>query len=555
VPPPRVYPQDVSWSDPFDVMPLWHVLDRSVVRFGTRPCLDFLGKRYSYADVGRLVDRAAAGLQAMGVRKGDRLGLFLPNCPYTVIMMFAALKAGAIVVNYNPLYVDPEIKHQIDDSGTKYMVTLDLVATYPKVAAMLGRTSLEKIVVCPMRSILPFPLSLAYPFARRRETARWTEDKNHVAFRRLLSHGAKPLFIECEPQRDVALLQYTGGTTGVPKGAMLSHANIVVNCQQCRRWDPKRRPGQERVLAVLPFFHVFGMTVIEMLSLFDGDEIILVPRFELEQLLDIIQRKRPTSFPGVPTLYSAISNFKDIGKYDLSSIRTCISGGAPLPVEVKSAFERLTGCALVEGYGLTEASPVVTNNPLYGVNKPGSIGLAMPGTTVEIVALDDPRKVLPQGERGEVLVTGPQVMLGYWNRPDDTAKVMVDGKLRTGDVGYIDEDGYVFLVDRIKDIIIAGGFKIYPRNVEEAIYQHPDVAECIVAGVPDSYRGQTVKAFVVLREESAVTEAELLAFLEDRLSKIEMPRQIEFRASLPKTPIGKLSKKMLLEEEAAKRPA
>jgi long-chain acyl-CoA synthetase len=552
---PRAYPPDISWSDPFEITPVWALLDRSVARFGPRPCLDFLNRKYTYAEIGRLVDLAAAGLQALGLRKGDRVGLFLPNCPYAVIMMFAVLKAGGIAVNFNPLYVEHEVEYQTRDSGTRFMVTLDLAAIYPRAAAMLGRTRLEKIIVCPMRSILPFPLNLAYPLARRRDTAKWAEDERHVPFRRLLEHGDRPAPVACDPARDIALLQYTGGTTGVPKGAMLSHANIVANCQQCLRWDPRRRAGQERVLAVLPFFHVFGMTVTEMVSLLDGDEIILLPRFELAQLLQTIQRKRPTCFPGVPTLYSAIANFKDIGRYDLSSIRTCISGGAPLPVEVKAAFERLTGCTLVEGYGLSEASPVVTTNPLYGVNKPGSIGLPLPGTTIEILALDDPEQVLPRGEKGEVAISGPQIMLGYWNRPDETEKVLSHGRLRTGDVGYVDEDGYVFLVDRIKDIIIAGGYNIYPRNIEEVIYRHPDVAECIVIGVPDPYRGQTVKAFVAPAAGRTLSAADMLAFLDGKLSQIEIPKQFEFRASLPKTQIGKLSKKMLLDEEAAKRPA
>jgi long-chain acyl-CoA synthetase len=306
------------------------------------------------------------------------------------------------------------------------------------------------------------------------------------------------------------------------------------------------------VLAVLPFFHVFALTVAEMLSILAGFEIILLPRFELKQVLATIHSKKPTMFPGVPTIYTAINAYPEIAKFDLSSIRYCLSGGAPLPLEVKAEFERLTGCALAEGYGLSETSPVVCANPITGVNKAGSIGLPMPGTVVEIRSLDDPAQLMPQGERGEVCVRGPQVMLGYWNRLEATAAVMQDGALRTGDVGYLDEDGYVFLVDRIKDVIIASGYKIYPRNVEEAIYAHHAVAECVVIGVPDPYRGQTVKAFVALRAEQSLDEAELLAFLEDKLSAMEMPKRIEFRANLPKTQIGKLSKKALQEEEAAK---
>jgi long-chain acyl-CoA synthetase len=550
---PSAYPANVSWSDPFEVTPVWTLLDRSVERFGSRPCLDFLDRKFSYAEIGKLVDRAARGLQDLGLEKGERVGLFLPNCPYAVIMLFAVLKAGGIIVNFNPLYSDHEVQHQIKDSGARFMVTLDITATYPKLAAMFGRTPLEKIIVCPMTGILPFPQNLIYSFVKRADIAKFPLDDRHVTFKALTSNARAPDAVPCDPAKDVALLQYTGGTTGAPKGATLSHQNIVVNCQQCLRWFPPARLGEERVLAVLPFFHVFALTVAEMLSILGGFEIILLPRFEMKQVLATIQRKKPTMFPGVPTIYTAINTYKDIARYDLSSIKYCLSGGAPLPLEVKAEFERLSGCQLSEGYGLSETSPVVSANPLSGVNKAGSIGLPMPGTIVEIMALDDPTKVLAQGEHGEVCVRGPQVMLGYWNQPDATQKILTDGRLRTGDVGYIDAEGYVFLIDRIKDLIIAGGYKIYPRNVEEAIYAHPDIAECVVIGIPDPYRGQTVKAFITRRSGGSVTEAALREFLKDKLSPIEMPKLIEFRAALPKTQIGKLSKKALQDEEAAKQ--
>ena len=546
------YPPGISWSEPFETLSVPALLDRSVQRYGARPCLDFLDRKFSYAEVGALVDRAARGLQDLGLKRGERVGLFLPNCPYAVIMLFAVLKAGGTAVNFNPLYADHEVRHQIDDSGARFMVTLDHVSTYPKLAAMFGRTCLEKIIVCPMAGILPFPQSWLYPLVKRADIAPFPLDERHATFKALTRNAAPPDPVPCDPVSDVALLQYTGGTTGVPKGATLSHQNITVNCQQCLRWFPTARLGEEKVLGVLPFFHVFALTVAEMLSILAGFEIILLPRFEMKQVLSAIAHKKPTMFPGVPTIYTAINTYPDIQHYDLSSIRYCLSGGAPLPVEVKAEFERLTGCALAEGYGLSETSPVVCANPITGVNKPGSIGLPVPGTVVEIRSLDDPKQLMPQGERGEVCVRGPQVMLGYWNRPEATEAVMVDGALRTGDVGYVDEDGYVFLVDRIKDVIIASGFKIYPRNVEEAIYAHHAVAECVVIGVPDPYRGQTVKAFVALRAGEALTEEELLAFLKPRLSAIEMPKRVEFRASLPKTQIGKLSKKALQEEEAAK---
>ncbi|HVJ56033.1 MAG TPA: long-chain fatty acid--CoA ligase [Aliidongia sp.] len=549
------YPANISWSDPFEIVPVPALLDRSVARYGARPCLDFLDRKFTYEEVGQLVDRAARGLQNLGLGKGDRVGLFLPNCPYAVIMLFAVLKAGGIVVNFNPLYAPREVRHQIEDSVVRFMVTLDLPALYCKLAPMLDGTALEKIILCPMQGVLPFPQSMLYPLLRRADIVKIPADGRHVTFEALTADRAAPAPVECDPVQDVALLQYTGGTTGVPKGAMLSHRNIVVNCQQCLRWFPEARLGREKVLAVLPFFHVFALTVAEMLSILGGFEIILLPRFELKQVLKTIERKRPTMFPGVPTIYTAINSSPGIGRRDLSSIKYCLSGGAPLPLEVKTEFERLTGCHLAEGYGLSETSPVATANPLDAAGKPGSIGLPVPGTEIEIASLERPDETLPPGERGEVCVRGPQVMLGYWRQPDATAAILTDGRLRTGDVGYIDEDGYVFLVDRIKDLIIAGGYNVYPRNVEEAIYAHPAIAECVVIGLPDPYRGQTVKAYVTLRAGMILDEAMLRTFLEERLSPMEMPKLIEFRDALPKTAIGKLSKKALLDEEAAKTAA
>jgi long-chain acyl-CoA synthetase len=334
---------------------------------------------------------------------------------------------------------------------------------------------------------------------------------------------------------------------------MLTHYNLVANTVQCHLWFHMVERGEERALAVIPFFHVFAMTSIMNFSIRTGSEIVMLPRFDPVQLLETIDRTRPTFFPSVPTLFTAIKNRPDVGNYDLRSIRRCISGGAPLPLEVKHDFETLTGCQIVEGYGLTETSPTVTCNPLATGGKDGSIGIPLPGTTVEIVSLDDGTTPVPLGERGELVVSGPQVMKGYWNRPDETAKVLQDGKLRTGDVGYMDGDGYTFIVDRIKDLIIAGGYNVYPRNVEEAIYQHSAVLECCVVGLPDDYRGQTVKAFVVLKPGETLTTEALCDFLADKLSKIEMPKLVEFRAALPKTAVGKISKKALLDEEAAKR--
>ena len=547
------YPPDVDWNAPISVKPMTALLEDAAARFAERPFLDFMGKRSTYAEVARMVDRAARGFQSIGVGKGVRVGLFLPNTPYYVICYFAILKAGGTVVNFNPLYAERELHHQITDSGVELMVTLDLKVLYGKMERMLAESGLKRLVICPMADILPFPKNWLFPIAKRSEVARIPADDRHLSFRRLVANDGNPKPVAIDPAEDVAVLQYTGGTTGVPKGAMLTHANLYANSEQCALWFVGAREGQERMLGVLPFFHVFAMTVVMNFSIRIGAEIVMLPRFELDQVMETIHTRKPTLFPAVPTIYTAINHHKHLEKYDLSSIRYCLSGGAPLPVEVKEAFERNTGCVLVEGYGLSESSPVATANPITGVNKAGSIGLPLPGTLIEIVSLEEPRRVLPIGEKGEVCIRGPQVMKGYWNKPSETALTLVDGRLHTGDVGFMDEDGYTHIVDRIKDMILCSGFNVYPRNVEEAIYLHPAVAECVVAGLPDEYRGQTVKAYIRVDDGKTLTRDELIDFLKDKLSPIEMPKAIEFRGELPKTMIGKLSRKALLDEEEERR--
>ncbi|WP_395459083.1 long-chain fatty acid--CoA ligase [Azospirillum melinis] len=559
------YPPTVDWAMPIPVRPLTELLEGAVARHGGKPCLNFLGKRTSYRELGRLVDRAARGFQAIGVGKGTRVGLFLPNTPYYVVAFFAILKAGGTVVNFNPLYAERELVHQIGDSDIDLMVTLDLKLLYDKMARMLAETGLKRLVICRMADILPFPKNWLFPIAKKAEIAAIPRDDRHIPFARLIANDGRPSPVAIDAREDVAVLQYTGGTTGVPKGAMLTHANLYANTIQCATWyaAKERKPGeggaedgQERMLGVLPLFHVFAMTAVMNFGLHLGAEIILLPRFELEQVMRTLQKERITLFPAVPTIYTAINHHKHLKDYDLSSIRFCMSGGAPLPLEVKEAFERTTGCTLVEGYGLSECSPVATVNPaVLHATKKGSIGLPLPGTIIEIVSLEEPRRVLPPGEKGEVCIRGPQVMKGYWRRPAETAQTLIDGRLHTGDVGIMDEDGYTTIVDRIKDMILCSGFNVYPRNVEEAIYLHPAVAECVVAGVPDEYRGQTVKAYVRLDDGQSLTAEALIAFLKDKLSPIEMPKVVEFRQELPKTMIGKLSRKALLDEEQGRRTA
>lgn len=559
MPPPwlKKYPPSVDYNAALTPMPVAQMLDGAVARFGPRRCMDFLDRHYSYAETGDLVNRAAKGLQQLGVVKGTKIGLFLPNTPYYIIMYFAILKIGGIVVNFNPLYAEREIEKQINDSDCHMMVTLDIEAVYHKLAIMLDRTCLERLIICRMTDILPFAKGLLFPIFRAKELAHIPHDAKHVPFQHLTDNDGKYAPVAIDPVRDIAVLQYTGGTTGTPKGAMLTHANITVNTQQCCLWFPGFRLGQEKMLGVLPFFHVFALTCVLNVGIRIGAEIIMLPRFELAQTIKVIDQKKPTLFPAVPTIYTAINRFKSLDRYDLSSIRYCISGGAGLPVEVKQEFERLTGCVLVEGYGLSETSPVATANPSEGENKAGSIGLPLPGTVIEIISLDDHVTPMPQGERGEVCIRGPQVMQGYWRNEAETAQIMQptpEGVLfHSGDAGHMDADGYTYITDRIKDMIACGGFKVYPRNVEEAMYQHDSIEECVVAGIPDQYRGQTVKAWIKLRDGQSLTKEELIAFLGDKISPIEMPKQIEFRDTpLPKTLIGKLSRKLLLEEEAGK---
>lgn len=550
------YPKSVAWTASLPCHPVHEMLEKSVAEFGAARAMDFLDRHYTYAELGNLVNRAAQGLQKIGVVKGTRVGLFLPNTPSYIIMYYAILKVGGVVVNFNPLYAEREVAKQIADSGCELMVALDLEMIYARLAKLVGTTTLKRLIICRMADILPLAKRLLFPIVKGKELAHVPHDERHIPFHQLIDNEGKPAPVAIDPQRDVAVLQYTGGTTGVPKGAMLTHANLVANTAQCLLWFSNSRRGKEKMLAVIPFFHVFAMTAAMNMGIMLGAEIIIVPRFELKQTIEIIDVKKPTLFPAVPTIYTAINAYRELGKYDLSSIQYCISGGAPLPVEVKRDFEKLTGCVLVEGYGLSETSPVATCNPVEGENRAGSIGLPLPGTVIEIVSMEDGKTALPPGERGEVCISGPQVMAGYWKNEGETANVLREGpygpRLHTGDVGVMDPDGYVRIVDRIKDMIACGGFKVYPRNVEEAIYLHPAVEECVVAGIPDAYRGQSVKAYLKLREGQSLTKDELTGFLKDKLSPIEMPRHVEFRDSLPKTLIGKLSRKALMEEEAAK---
>ena len=553
----KSYPADIDWHAPITPQDVPALMENAAVKYGTRPAIDFMDRIYSYGEVAELVNRAAKGLQAQGLNKGDRIGLMLPNCPAMVISYYAVLKAGGTVVNFNPLYAEEEIRDQIEDSECDVLITLDMPLIYDKAAKILGKTRLKKIVLVSMAEQLPFPKSLLYRLLRRRDIVALPADGRHMSFKDLCANDGRSEAIDINPEEDIAVLQYTGGTTGRPKGAMLTHANLTANVQQANYYFQETKFGEEVMMGVLPLFHVFAMTVVMNFSVHAGAKMILLPRFELETVLKAIHKKRPTFFPAVPTIYIAINNHPGVaaGKFDLTSMQYCLVGGDTLPRVVQEKFESLSGCRLLEGYGLSETSPIALCNPSTGESRAGSLGLPAPGTVVEITDIENPSRVLPQGETGEICIAGPQVMRGYWNRKEESEAALLDGRFHTGDVGYMDEDGYTYLIDRLKEIIFAGGYNIYPRHVEEAIYRHPAIEEVTVAGIEDAYRQQTVKAFVKLRAGQSLDAEGLTAFLKDKLSAIEMPKQIEFRDELPKTLIGKLSKKELIAEEAAKRDA
>jgi len=550
------YPAEVAWDAELPVEPLQAILDDTAARLPDHMAMDFLDRQWSYAELKTLSDRFAAGLQARGLGAGDHIGLCLPNCPYYPIAYFGVLKAGGRVVNLNPLYARRELETLIEDSACDTIITLDLTDLMGKLEPLLDATRLKRLVVCPLRGALPRTKAVMHTIFRRRQTQRPPADPQHLDFDALIDNDGAYSAAEIDPATEVAVLQYTGGTTGTPKAAALTHYNLRANVEQCVLWFHGAEDGAERMLAVIPFFHVFAMTAAMNMALRQGAGLVMLPRFEVEKVLQAINRKKVTIFPAVPTIYTAINNYRNQDRYDLSSLRFCLSGGAPLPREVKRDFEALSGCSLVEGYGLSETAPVATVNPFEKGDKTGSIGLPLPQTRIEVVDIEDGVTPLPLGERGEICISGPQVMPGYYGREDATREAFRGGRFHTGDVGYMDSEGYSFIVDRLKDMILAGGYNVYPRNIEEAIYEHPDVEECVVGGVPDPYRGETVKAWIKLRAGAELDADGLRGFLADKISRIEMPRQVEFRDEpLPKTLVGKLSRKTLLDEEKGAEPA
>lgn len=524
----------------------------SVARMGAAPLIDFMGRKYSYAETFDGARRVAAGLAALGVGQGDRIGLFLPNVPHYVAAYYGAMMLGAIVVNFSPLYTVEELEHQVEDSGTSILVTLTASALLPTALKVLDGSSLERLVVGSVAGVLPKGKSLLYRLFKQAEVTPRPRDDRVIAFSRLIANDGRFAAPPIDPERDVALLQYTGGTTGVPKGAMLTHQNLTANARQINAIDPQP-DAPDRILGVLPMFHVFANACVLNRTVVRGGEIVMLPRFEAAQALAAIDRAKVTALPGVPTMYQALLNHPEIDNTDFTPLRACISGGAPMPAEVKARFESVTGASVVEGYGLTECSGVASTNPYEGDNRTGTIGHPLPATRFRLLDKEDPSRDAPPGEPGEIALAGPQVMKGYWNRPEATAEVFAGEWLRTGDVGTIDEDGYIRIVDRLKDMIAVGGFKVFPSQIEAVLYHHDAVREALVIGVPDAYRGESPKAFVTLNDGADVDAAALIDWLNPQLGKHERVSALEIREQLPKTLIGKLSRKELAAEERTKR--
>lgn len=565
----KSYPVDIDWYADVPASTLPEMFDASVKKHGDKPCLNFLGKTMTYKEVGAAADAFAKSLQDQGVGKGMTVGLCLPNSPFYIIAYYGALKAGATIANFNPLYAEKEIEHQINDSKTDIMVAINVKEVMPKVESMLGKTHLKKVIACDLSAAMPTTKKFAVRlinkirplFKNNKKLAAiptlvpFKKDAQHVAFADMLKAKGKPASVDIQPN-DTAVLQYTGGTTGVPKGAELTHANLTSNLAQANMWftDGKAKPEKEKVLVVLPFFHVFSMTVQMNLTLSRGGELIMLPKFDPVQTLQAIDKEKPTMFAGVPSLYKALIDHRDVKKYDLSSLKICLSGGAAMNENVQKGWKALTGVDIVEGYGLSETSPIIVANPLNGEKKLNSIGMPLPATEIKIADPSAPDTPLAVTEDGEICVRGPQVMKGYFNNPAETANVMdKDGYFHTGDVGHLDQDGYIYIVDRIKDMISVNGFKAFSRKIEDALMQHPAITEAVVIGVPDERKDEAVKAFVVFKEGQKAEPSEITAFLKERLAHYELPKQFEFRDSLPKTMIGKPDKKALKTEEAAKR--
>lgn len=550
----KSYEQGVPEKIQYEEICMPDILDRSAAKYPDRPALIFQGFQLSYRGLKDMVDRFATCLAEFGVRQGDAVAIVLPNTIPCVAAYFAILKLGAITVMNNPLYSDRELEHQFNDSGSKVIVTLDLLAN--RMINLRPKTRAKQIVYTSIGDYLPFPKNLLFPLvAKKKKLAADVNAAPDV-------YKWKDCIARFSPSppkvktgfEDIAMYQYTGGTTGVSKGVMLTHANLSKQVQQIRAWFPKFEYGSEIMLGALPFFHVFGLSTAMNFAVHMGWTDVLVPRPQPEPLLETIRKFRPTFAPLVPTMYIGMLNHPDLKKTDMTCIKGCFSGSAPLPVEVIHDFEKATGAVIVEGFGLTETTPVTHVNPFAGgARKVGSIGIPISDTECRIVDLDTGLKDMPLGDIGELIIRGPQVMKGYLNRPDETGNMLRDGWCYTGDIARMDEDGYFYIVDRKKDMIISGGFNIYPREIDEIFYEHPKVQEACSIGIPDPKRGENVKVFIVLKEGEQAPTEEFMEYCKGKLAVYKLPSEIEFRKELPKSTVGKVLRKELKAEEMAKR--
>lgn len=529
------------------------LLNQTAGRSPDQAALVFFGKTTTY---GRLRDQArrlARSFQDLGLEPGERLGVLLPNCPQVAASYYGILMAGGVAVLLNPLLSPKEIAYQLKDAGCRKLVVLDHLL--PKVEGAAEAVDLEQVIITGLAEALPWPLSWLYPFKARRQglAVGFSGKTGRLRFRDLLR--AEPLagLPEIDPESP-AILQYTGGTTGVPKAAVLSHRNLLANVTQINAWLPRIQYGAERVVGLIPFFHSFGLTVCLNWPLSQAATVLVLPKFDIKTFMALLRKHRPTVLPGVPTLFVALINHPDLPRLDFSRMWACISGSAPLPLEVRDRFEQLTGCRIMEGYGLTEAGPVTHLNPYQQERPQGSMGLPFPSTRAKIVDAETGLQDLPPGEVGELVIQGPQVMSGYWRRPEESALVLRDGWLFTGDLAKMDEKGYFYIIDRKKDLIIDAGFKIYPREVEEVLYQHPQVQEAVAYGVPDPYRGEQVKVVIVPRPGAELTVEEIVEYCTPRLAAYKVPKFVEFRAELPKSMVGKVLRRLLREADLAARP-
>ena len=551
------YPPGVHGDAHLELSEVQDILTQSAKRWPQNPALEFMGRRIAYSELDALVNKAAKGFQALGVKPGVHVGLFLPNSPHYPIAFFGVLRAGGVVVNYSPLDAEKVLEHKVEDSQTDILVTLDLAALYPQMSGLLGKTRVKHLVIGDLAEFSGNRQAVRAHLAASKQLAAVAEDPRHVSFAHLLDNAGEPhVYPVGDIAETIAVLQYTGGTTGLPKGAILTHANLTAAVEQAlQTTKPILVPGEERVLGVLPPFHIYALTVVMLLGVRLGAEIVLHVRFDAETAMKEIEARKISLFPGVPTMFVALLHHPKAKEFNLRSLKSCNSGGAPLPLEVQNAFEKFSGCRLAEGWGMTETSSIGTFTPVPGKQKAGSCGVPQVGIDFKFLSVEDGQTFVARGERGEICLKGPNVMKGYWKNAKATAEVMTaDGYMRTGDVGTMDEDGYIYIVDRTKDMILSAGFNVYPRNIEEAIYQHPAVEAVSVIGVHDEYRGQSAKAFIKLKPgASAMTLDEMRAFLKDKLGKHEMIAAMEIRPDLPRTLVGKLSKKELYEEEALKR--